>query len=246
MKIRLGTLRRILNEEIVQLGEEAWVPGRWYPSEGEPLDPDEANRIGEPCGMDEMDEMDETDARMLGDDKGPTNRLGDDDSQISDHLRDDDDEKRSLGNAPDETMEEVRSSTRLRQELTSILLKENPPGAGMVDPTDIRGAYTPFDMANDHMGTDDLSSMWYRSPGREPGSDGDPFRGPDPHSQLGFHAPENDPANSPPGAQNRGQSEEDEEREGENGDANGVVSGDGKAEKKEKGGGAEAEGEKQD
>lgn len=35
MQIRLSDLRRIIREV---LEEQSWVPGRWYPSKGEPVD----------------------------------------------------------------------------------------------------------------------------------------------------------------------------------------------------------------
>lgn len=38
MKIRLSHLRRLIRET---LEEQGWVPGRWYPGDGEPVDPDD-------------------------------------------------------------------------------------------------------------------------------------------------------------------------------------------------------------
>lgn len=38
MKIRLSQLRRIIRET---LDEQGWVPGRWYPGDGEPVDSDD-------------------------------------------------------------------------------------------------------------------------------------------------------------------------------------------------------------
>jgi hypothetical protein len=183
MRIRLGLLREYLSEA---LEEQAMVPGRWYGGE-EPVG-DDRERVGDPLGIDE------TDARMVDDDRG--NGVGDpndpDDIDIADHLRGDE-EKTSLGDPPDETIEEELA-------FVSALLKEDPAVASGSDPTDVHGLYTPFDMTRDHMGTDDLSATWYRSPGREPGGDGDPFRGPDPNVQLGFHTTraQDDPAASPP------------------------------------------------
>lgn len=182
MKVRLGTLRLFISEVIA---EQAWVPGRWDPRHGEPVDDEELAAMGE------------VDDRMVGD--------GTDD--IADHLRSDE-EGRSLGNAPDETM---REAEELARELRRYFLQEatpeqdsdaegadgtsEPPGSEGEDsgdggdPTGPAGFYTPFDMTKDHMGTDDLSSTWYRSPGRPMGTEGDPFRSEDPHAQLGFHPP---------------------------------------------------------
>lgn len=163
MKIRLGTLRRLIIEQ-------AWVPGRWYPSEGEYIDDEDLNRLGSSDGLDE------TDDRMVDDDKGPGIPDFDDKEELADHLEDD--EMLALG----------ENYKILHHELRQFFLQEDDKG----------GFYTPFDMTKDHTGTDDLSSTWYRSPGRSPGSDGDPFRSDDPHSQLGFHTPDNNATASPP------------------------------------------------
>jgi hypothetical protein len=227
MRIRLGTLRSFIFESLAradtpsaptdpdatvpghlpnelpgsaamddELGnpieEEAMVPGRWYGGD-EPVGNDR-ERLGDEAGMDEADERMENDG--LG--NGVTDPNDPDyDFDISDHLRGDN-EKVTLGNPPDETMGEW-----LSHEIRGYLLQEEPAIAAITaDPTDTRGAYTPYDAVKDHTGTDDLSSTWYKSPGREPGTDGDPFRGPDPHAQLGFHPPaaQNDPVASPPAA----------------------------------------------
>lgn len=44
MRIRLSHLRRIIRES---LEEQGWAPGRWFPSEGEPLDAEELEDLGE-------------------------------------------------------------------------------------------------------------------------------------------------------------------------------------------------------
>lgn len=180
MKITLGLLRRYLYETV--LSEESMVPGRWYG--GEDPDSSDLERMGDEIGMGE------TDDRMVGDDAGAgtTRSTEDGDFDISDHLRSDE-EKISLGNPPDETMEE-----EFYRELKSYFLQEEQEIS--------KGFYTPFDMIRDHTGTDDLSATWYRSPGREAGSEGDPFRGNDPYAQLGFHPPkaQSDPTASPPAA----------------------------------------------
>ena len=38
MRITIRQLRRIIRET---LDEEGWPPGRWYPGDGEPVDPEE-------------------------------------------------------------------------------------------------------------------------------------------------------------------------------------------------------------
>jgi len=117
--------------------------------------------------------------------------------EIADHLRGTD-EKQALGDPPDETVGEAL----LRRELKRFFLQEGPAGASGSDPREPKGAYSAFDMDRDHGDVDRLSSPWYKSPGRPAGEDGDPFRGPDPYSQLGFHPPKAgaDPVASPPGA----------------------------------------------
>lgn len=43
MKIRISQLRRIIREA---LHEQGWVPGRWYPSSGEPVGDEEIGLMG--------------------------------------------------------------------------------------------------------------------------------------------------------------------------------------------------------
>ena len=173
MRVRLGVLRSYLREVTAAIDEEAWVPGRWMPGEGEPVSHEDAERLGE------TDEINET-------------------LKLAAHLRGPDD-KTSLGDPPDETM---RNEALLRRELRRFFMQEGPAGASGSDPREPKGAYAPFDMVRDHTGTEDPTDAWYRSPGREPGGDGDPFRGPDPYAQLGFHPPKagDDPTASPPAA----------------------------------------------
>jgi hypothetical protein len=253
VKVRLGLLREYLREALYRasanaptdpdaavpghlpeelppsaatdgIEEQAMVPGRWYG--GEEPEGYDRERVGDPLGMDETDERFEDDA--LGNGEPDRNDPDADDFDIADHLRGDE-EKTSLGDPPDETMEEsavledldeesfnalaaeafndgdgfMGRRVSLADDIRRFFLQENPAGAGMVDPLEPpMGAYSDFDMTKDHTGTDDLSATWYRSPGREPGGDGDPFRGPDPHAQLGFHPPkaQDDPVASPPAA----------------------------------------------
>jgi len=55
MKISLSNLRKIIREA---LEEQGWVPGRWYPGTGEPVDREELGDLGHPEELDE-DELDE-------------------------------------------------------------------------------------------------------------------------------------------------------------------------------------------
>lgn len=176
MKVRLGTLRQFLHEALL-LEECGCSTNRWLPS----------------------DELEETDDRMVGDNAGPGEP--DEDHDIAAHLRTDADEP-WLGDA-------------LQKEIRQYFLQEDAQQGdsqdsskpGEVDPatspdsnptsSDTNGFYTSFDMARDHTG--DTSSTWYRSPGQEPGSAGDPFRSEDPYAQLGFHPPKTGNA-TPPGA----------------------------------------------
>ena len=60
--------------DVERLGEEAWVPNRWIPGEGDCVDDEDLERMGSPSGMDEVD------ARIEGDNE---------DEGMSKHLRDD-------------------------------------------------------------------------------------------------------------------------------------------------------------
>ena len=163
------------------------------PGEGEPVDPEDMERLGEPCGMDETDGFSMGDG--LGNGESDPNDPDSKDFDIADHLKGSQD-KTALGDpAPDEEVVEARI---LNREIRQYLLQEYPAGAGMVDPRDAKGFYTDFDMEKDHHTGDDIQGTWYKSPGREPGADGDPFRGPDPYAQLGFHPPDRKDTTSHP------------------------------------------------
>lgn len=106
MKIKLGTLRAVLWEAMSNtrstvpsaptdadaavpghlpeelpgnmepVDEEAWMPGRWAPFDGEPVTKANAEKLGNPSGA----EVEEADARVEGDS---------DDDGMSAHLRTD-------------------------------------------------------------------------------------------------------------------------------------------------------------
>lgn len=178
------------------LDEEAWVPGRWEPTYGDPVSAPDAARLGDGVGDDPADDLSETDDRTEGDNKG--NGMPDpkdpDHMGMAQHLRDDD--PTSLGSPPQEKPElsrwdeqNLRDVDWLIRETHRYLLQENPPGAGMVDPTKPpTGFYSAYDAAKDHGDVEKMQGAWYRSPGRDPGSNGDPFRGDDPATQLGQHS----------------------------------------------------------
>lgn len=212
MRVRLGLLRAYLREALTSrfaptdddatvpghlpselppsasLDEEAWVPGRWMPGEGEPVDSDDVNRLGNSG-------MDETDDRMEGDGKGnglPDPKTGDEENEISDHLRTGE-EKTSLGDPPEEEPHHSiwdEGANWLNQEIKRFMLQEYPAGAGAVDPRDPKGFYSDFDMAKDHGDGDSIHGFWSGSPARAAGTDGDPFRSDDPYAQMGFHSPQ--------------------------------------------------------
>lgn len=58
VKVRLGELRRLLRSVI---REEAWVPGRFYPSTDEPVKGTDADRLNQPLGEDDDIYLDEVD-----------------------------------------------------------------------------------------------------------------------------------------------------------------------------------------
>lgn len=53
MKIRIGDIRQIIREVMSQ---ETWPPGRYYPA-AEPVDPEDAERLGQPLGEEDDDEL---------------------------------------------------------------------------------------------------------------------------------------------------------------------------------------------
>lgn len=126
--------------------------------------------------------MEETDARTVGDDAGPSDENND--MKMSDHLMGDEN-KTGLGDHADGTVDE----STFQDDLHAFFLQEAEEGGGEAAPVaSSPGFYTPFDMVKDHTGTEDPNSTWYRSPGREPGADGDPGRSADPYVQLGMHS----------------------------------------------------------
>lgn len=56
MKITVEQLRRIIREA---LEEQGWVPGRWYPGSGEPVDAKDKERLGNHGFLDGLEELDE-------------------------------------------------------------------------------------------------------------------------------------------------------------------------------------------
>lgn len=54
MKIRVDELRDLIR---TVLNEEAWVPGRWFPESGEPVDPDDVELMSSGGLGDEDDEV---------------------------------------------------------------------------------------------------------------------------------------------------------------------------------------------
>lgn len=187
-----------------QLGEEAWMPGHWFPNglEAEPYDHE---RLGDPTGLPSGAEgdLEETDDRMIGDGKGngiPDPEAGDDDLKMSPHLKGDE-EKTSLGDPPEEkprgnfgeSTDWLTSEIKRYMQQKPLML-EYPAGAGMVDPIEPpKGFYSDFDMAKQHGDGEYIQSPWYQTPGRAMGTDGDPFRGEDAPGQLKMHTGEGIP-----------------------------------------------------
>lgn len=70
----------------------------------------------------------------------------------------------------------------LRSLIRKILNEGGPSGPGVTaDPTDVKGFY-PYEIERGV----DIQGFWYRSPGRSPGSDGDPGRPADAGEYIGF------------------------------------------------------------
>lgn len=93
---------------------------------------------------------------------------------------------------------------RLRAILREALVVENPAGASGSDPTkEPMGAYDyDYDIGMDQwIGGPNAGTPWYRAPGKEPGTDGDPYRPEDADVYLGFHAPPDNSTATPAGAE---------------------------------------------
>ena len=71
--------------------------------------------------------------------------------------------------------------SELRKIIRSVL-KEGPSGPGVTaDPTEKSGFY-PYEITRGV----DIQGYWYKSPGREPGTEGDPGRPTDAAEYIGF------------------------------------------------------------
>lgn len=212
IRVHLGLLRTYLRESVSMTGTS---------SRSAPTDPDAQvpghlpNELPKSASLDD-DPLDETDARMVGDDMmdgDPSVDDTHDGMKVASHLRSPE-EQLTLGDPPDrqgealirdaeELAEEVHRFFRgLRVGRRSGTLAEEPAAGSLSNPVGAKGLYSDFDMAKDHGDVARMQGTWYRSPGRTAGGDGDPFRGPDPYSQLGFHPPagEHTPDNAPPGS----------------------------------------------
>ena len=101
------------------------------------------------------------------------------------------DEER-LGNGGQLDGDEEDELAEVRQ-LIRLILQESPSGPGVAaDPTDVKGFY-PWDVER---GTD-IHSFWYRSPGREMGTEGDPGRPEDAMSYVGLTPPPDNTVDAP-------------------------------------------------
>jgi len=82
---------------------------------------------------------------------------------------------------------------RLRRLIREAIVTETlGASASGTDPTDHKGFY-PYEIER---GTD-IHGFWYRSPGREPGSDGDPFRPSNAAQYIGQQPPDDNTVNTP-------------------------------------------------
>lgn len=72
----------------------------------------------------------------------------------------------------------------LRQFIRSVLSERSPGPVVSVDPTNVDTSSKGFYPYEVERGVD-LQSFWYKSPGRTPGSDGDPGRPSDPDEYIG-------------------------------------------------------------
>lgn len=75
----------------------------------------------------------------------------------------------------------MTSSSLLRRLIREIILEDLGASASGTDPSSADGFYA-YDLER---GTD-IRALWYASPGREPGTDGDPYRPGDAAAWVGF------------------------------------------------------------
>ncbi len=93
---------------------------------------------------------------------------------------------------------------RLRALIKEALVLENPAGASGSDPTtEPKGFYDyDYDIGTDQwIAGPDAGPSWYRAPGKQPGSEGDPFRPEDAQVYLGQKAPPDNSVATPAGAE---------------------------------------------
>ncbi len=63
-----GHLPEEMPTNVVDIDEEAWMPGRWLPFDGNPVSPANAEKLGSKSVPDTMSvSVDETDSRVEGD-----------------------------------------------------------------------------------------------------------------------------------------------------------------------------------
>jgi len=184
--------------------EQGWVPGRWFPNGLEP-EPYDHERLGDPSGLPSgaQGDMDETDDRMVGDDKG--NGIPDpqdeDGLKMAPHLKGDE-EKTSLGDPPEEKPESLFGEVAwVTTAVKQYLLQEYPAGAGMVDPVEPpKGFYADYDAERDHGSPEQIQGMYYGTPGRPMGTEGDPRRPEDAAATLKMHCDDTEPTTVHPAA----------------------------------------------
>ena len=192
-------MRKIIREV---LEEEAWLPGRWYPGQAEPVTDDEIETMGTggmglhrkdrshrsddiaAAGLDEED-LDESDLDEAKKKKGLWANI---------HA------KRKRGERPARPGEkgypktldiETQELKELRAFIRHSVLLENPCGPGVAaDPTDVKGFY-PYELERGV----DIQGYWYKSPGDKGSSD--PMRPEDPQEYVGQKPPADSAVNTP-------------------------------------------------
>ena len=95
----------------------------------------------------------------------------------------------------------VTTMGAIRKVIREALLREfgEPSGASGSDPTDAKGFY-PYDIERGA----DIHGFWYKSPGRQVGEDGDPYRSSDAAAYIGMKKPEPE---TPEGEEGEGEGE---------------------------------------
>lgn len=125
------------------------------------------------------------------------------------------------------TLREVRRMVR------SAILRETLGASASGSDTGGAKGFYPYEIERG----EDIHGFWYKSPGREPGGDGDPYRAKDAAEYIGQKPPPENPVNAP-GEEAAEKTDPDSVMPGEGAPTDGTAAETGAAEGEEEGGGS--------